>query len=143
MDRFLGTVISAFIPHKKTRQSVRKFFGRKKVSPLRPFARFFLPKILPPQFHNAIIFEFTGGLADQLKMLCYMRVIYENWQGEKPQIIIDLGNIYKKTNTFISTPQALDNPELLDLVKSKKRAYHSSGKKLLAKTFEQIGRAHV
>ena len=136
MDRFVATVICAFIPHKKTRRSVRAFFGRKKISPLRPFARFFLPKILPPQFHNAIIFEFTGGLADQLKMLCYVRTIYENWQGEKPQIVIDLGNIYKKTNTLISTPQTLDNPELQDLVKSKKRTYDSSGKKLLTKTFE-------
>ena len=136
MDRFVGTVISAFIPHKKTRRKVRAFFGRKKISPLHPLARFFLPKILPPQLHNAIIFEFTGGLADQLKMLCFVRTIYENWQGEKPQIIIDLGNIYKKPNQFILTPQTLDSPQLQDLLKSKKRSYDSSGKKLLAKTFE-------
>jgi hypothetical protein len=136
MDRFAATFICAFIPHKKARRSVRGFFGRKKISPLRPLARFFLPKILPRQLHNAIIFEFTGGLADQLKMLCYVRTIYENWQGEKPQIIIDLGNIYKKPDKFVLMPQTLDEPQLRDLLKSKKRSYDSSGKKLLAKTFE-------
>jgi len=136
MDRFIATAISAFIPHKKTRRNIRAFFGRKKVSPLRPLARFFLPKILPPQLHNAIVFEFTGGLADQLKMLCFVRTVYENHQGEKPEIVIDLGNIYKKPKEFILTPQKLDNPELQDLLKSKKRSYDSSGKKLLAKTFE-------
>ena len=136
MDRFVGTVISVFIPHKKTRRSVRAFFGRNKFSPLRPLSAFFLPKILPPQLYNAIIFEFTGGLADQLKMLCFARTIYENWQGEKPQIIIDLGNIYKKPDKFILTPQTLGDPQLQDLLKSKKRSYDSSGKKLLAKVFE-------
>jgi len=136
MDRFVATVVCAFIPHKKTRRSIRALFGRKKISPLRPLARFFLPKILPPQFHNALIFEFTGGLADQLKMLCYVRTIYENWQGGKPEIIIDLGNIYKKTNQSILIPQALDDPQLQNLLKSKKRSYDSSGKKLLSKTFE-------
>jgi len=136
MDRFIATAVCAFIPHKKMRRSVRAFFGRKKLSPLRPLARFFLPKILPPQFSNAIIFEFTGGLADQLKMLCFVRTIYDSWQGEKPQIIIDLGNIYKKTDKFILTPQTLDNIELQDLLKSRKRSYDSSGRKLLAKTFE-------
>lgn len=139
MDKLIANTICLFVPNKDTRRNIRAYFGRKKFSPLQPLARFVLPRMLPAQYRNAIVFQYQGGLADQIRTACFAKSVYENWRGEKPDIIFDVGKIYRRPDKFITTPRAFNDSELQDLLKSQKREYDASGKKLISNTFELCG----
>ena len=135
MDRLIANIVCAFVPSRNSRSKIRAFFGRNKFSPLRPLARFILPRILPVDLHNAIVFELYCGLADQIRTICFAKCVYDNWQGKKPDIIINVGKIFKSSKIGYA-PRAFDDPELQDLLKSTKRCYNASGKKLASQAFE-------
>ena len=109
-----------------------------KLSPLKPLAGFFMPRILPPTLHNAVVFELRGGLADQIRIICFAKWLHDSWQGEKPEIIF---NIWRTLGSYGigTTPVAYDDPELQTLLKSRKRSYDASGKKLASQAFELCG----
>jgi len=137
MDRFIANVIRVFVPSKQKRK-VREYFGMNKLSPLRPAAQFFLPKVLPAELHNAVVFECSGGLTDQIRTICFARFFYENWQGEKPQIVLNLDKIFG-SDKIGSIPLPICNPALQGLLSSQKRTYDASGKRLKSTGFELAG----
>ena len=135
MDRIATNIICAFIPSKIVKRKVRAYFGQKKLSPLRFFANFFLPKILEKELHNAIVFELNYGLSDQIRTICFAKYVYDNWQGKKPDFLINIGKIFNSDKIGF-TPRGFDDLELQNLIKSKERSYCASGKKLMSKAFE-------
>ena len=134
MNKFIANLVCLFVKDRNSRKDIRAFFARNKISPLRPFARLALPRMLPPEFHNAIVFKLEHGLADQIKTVALAKCFYDNWRGKKPTIIINVGGLvsgHKGTKIH-----SADDPWLQGLLKSTKRKYDPSGKKLISTAFE-------
>lgn len=138
MDRLIANVISAFIPTKNGRRKVRAYFGRNKFSPLRPLARFALPRILPTELHNAVVFELSCGLSDQIRTICFAKHFYDNWQGEKPTIIINVGKLVD-TAKIKPTLRPVDDAELQSLLSANKRSYNPKINRYASHAFELGG----
>ena len=134
MTKFIANLICLFVPTKNSRKAVRAFFNRNKISLLWPFARYALPRILPVALHNAVVFNIENGLADQIRTVALAKCFYDNWRGEKPTIILNVGAFvggHKGAKIY-----AADDPWLQNLLKSTKRGYDSSGKKLCSVSFD-------
>ena len=140
MDRLIANVISAFVPASKKRK-IREYFGVKKVSPLRLFANVMLPRFLTAEFHNAVVFELSGGLTDQIRTICFARFLYDNWQGDKPDIILNVTKLVGFQNKFVM-PRRFDDFELQSLLNSTKRSYDATGKRLMSDAFE-LGKYNI